>query len=78
MEPFVFMAVSYDEGHVQGFQGQCARSAKEKACPATARLSIREHDRSEGDDIYGDTVGTAGDEIISPLEGLSELRVTLM
>ena len=51
MEPFVFMAVSYDEGHVQGFQGQCARSAKEKACLAAARLSMREHDRSEGDDI---------------------------
>jgi hypothetical protein len=56
VEPFVFMAVSYDEGHVQGFQGQCARSAKEKACLAAARLSMREHDRSEGDDIYCETV----------------------
>ena len=42
VEPFVFMAVSYDEGHVQGFQGQCARSAKEKACLAAARLSMRD------------------------------------
>ena len=42
MEPFVFMAVSYDEGHVQGFQGPCARSAKEKACLGAARLSMQE------------------------------------
>ena len=57
------------------FRGQCARSAKEKACLAATRLSMREHDRSEGDDIYGDSVGTAGDEIVSSLEGLGELRV---
>jgi adenylate cyclase len=30
----------------------------------------------EGDDIYGDSVGTAGDEIVSSLEGLGELSVT--
>ena len=60
------------------FRGQCARSAKEKACLAAARLSMREHDRSEGDDIFGDSVGTAGDEMISLLEGLGELRVTLI